>query len=107
MYRKTRKNDRRAAALDRGVGAIEKSLARVVKKERMTQEDADAAMARISKSTSLGELTDRELVVEAVDPQMQPGMTFTERGLKPTNGFGKDATFSTPISIYQKGEEKD
>ena len=60
-----------AAALDRGVGAIEKSLARVVKKERMTQEDANAAMARISKSTSLGELTDRELVVEAVSERFE------------------------------------
>ncbi len=53
-------------ALDRGVAAIGKSLARVVKKERMTQEDADAAMARISKSTKLEDLGDRELVVEAV-----------------------------------------
>lgn len=60
-----------AAALDRGVGAIEKSLARVVKKERMTQADADAAMARISKSTSLADLTDRELVVEAVSERFE------------------------------------
>ena len=53
-------------ALERGVAAIGKSLARVVKKERMSQEDADAAMARISRSTRLEDLTDRELVVEAV-----------------------------------------
>jgi 3-hydroxybutyryl-CoA dehydrogenase len=32
----------------------------------MSQEDADAAMARISRSTRLEDLTDRELVVEAV-----------------------------------------
>ncbi len=53
-------------ALERGVAAIGKSLARVVKKERMSQEDADAAMARISRSTRLEDLTDRELIVEAV-----------------------------------------
>lgn len=53
-------------ALERGVSAIGKSLARVVKKERMSQEDADAAMARISRSTRLEDLTDRELIVEAV-----------------------------------------
>ncbi|MEL6906467.1 MAG: 3-hydroxyacyl-CoA dehydrogenase NAD-binding domain-containing protein, partial [Planctomycetota bacterium] len=53
-------------ALDRGVAAIEKSLARVVKKERMSQADADAALARIAKATSLDDLGDRELVVEAV-----------------------------------------
>lgn len=58
-------------ALERGVAAIEKSLGRVVKKERMTQADADAAMARISKSTSLADLTDRELVVEAVSERFE------------------------------------
>ncbi|MGB0332313.1 MAG: 3-hydroxybutyryl-CoA dehydrogenase [Planctomycetota bacterium] len=58
-------------ALDRGVDAIGKSLARVVKKERMTQEDADAAMARISRSTRLEDLTDRELIVEAVSERAE------------------------------------
>ena len=58
-------------ALDRGVAAIGKSLARVVKKERMTQEDADAAMARISRSTRLEDLTDRELIVEAVSERAE------------------------------------
>lgn len=58
-------------ALDRGVAAIGKSLARVVKKERMTQEDADAAMARISRSTRLEDLSDRELVVEAVSERAE------------------------------------
>ena len=58
-------------ALDRGVAAIGKSLARVVKKERMTQEDADAAMARISRSTRLEDLSDRELIVEAVSERAE------------------------------------
>ena len=53
-------------ALERGVAAIGKSLARVVKKERMSQEDADAALARIGRSTDLESLGDRELIVEAV-----------------------------------------
>ncbi len=58
-------------ALDRGVAAIGKSLARVVKKERMTQEDADAAMGRISRSTRLEDLSDRELIVEAVSERAE------------------------------------
>ncbi|QDV09020.1 putative 3-hydroxybutyryl-CoA dehydrogenase [Planctomycetes bacterium Poly30] len=53
-------------ALKRGMEAIESSLARVVKKERMTQADADATMARLSKSTRLEDLTDQRLIVEAV-----------------------------------------
>ena len=34
--------------VDRGVSTIEKSLAKLVSKERMTQEDADSARSRIS-----------------------------------------------------------
>ena len=34
-------------ACDRGHAAIAKSLGRLVKKERMSQEDADAALARV------------------------------------------------------------
>lgn len=71
--------DLNSEALDRGVAAIEKSLARVVKKERMTQADADAAMGRIAKSTSLADLTDRQLVVEAVSERFEvKSAVFTE-----------------------------
>ena len=37
--------------LDKGLAAIEKSLSRVVKKERMTQQEADEAISLISIST--------------------------------------------------------
>ena len=36
--------------VDRGIAAIEKSLAKLVSKERMSQEDADSARGRISLS---------------------------------------------------------
>ena len=62
--------DLNEGALDRGIGAIEKSLARVVKKERMTQADADATMARLSKSTRLEDLTEQRLIVEAVSERV-------------------------------------
>lgn len=58
-------------ALNRGIGAIEKSLARVVKKERMTQADADATMSRLSKSTRLEDLTEQLLIVEAVSERAE------------------------------------
>ena len=54
------------AALDKGVGAIEKNLGRMVKKEKLSQEDADAALARIHKSTRLEDISDQALVVEAI-----------------------------------------
>lgn len=55
------------AALARGVGGIEKSLARFVSKGKLTQGDADAALARISTTTSLEDAVgDSDIVVEAV-----------------------------------------
>ena len=52
--------------VDRGIATIEKSLAKLVSKERMTQDDADAARARISTSTSRDVCAAVDLVVEAV-----------------------------------------
>ena len=52
--------------VDRGIAAIEKSLAKLVSKDRMTQEDADAARARISLSIDRSVCADCDLVVEAV-----------------------------------------
>ena len=52
--------------LDKGLAAIENSLSRVVKKERMTQQDADAAISLISTSTEKTSAADADLVVEAI-----------------------------------------
>jgi 3-hydroxybutyryl-CoA dehydrogenase len=54
------------AYVDRGLATIEKSLAKLVSKERMTQEDADAARGRISTSIDRADCADCDLVVEAV-----------------------------------------
>ena len=52
--------------VDRGVATIEKSLAKLVSKERMTQDDADAARSRISTAIDRSACADADLVVEAV-----------------------------------------
>ena len=52
--------------LDNGLAAIENSLSRVVKKERMTQEQADQAISLISTSTEKTSAEDADLVVEAI-----------------------------------------
>ena len=52
--------------LDKGLAAIENSLSRVVKKERMTQQDAHAAISLISTSTEKTSAADADLVVEAI-----------------------------------------
>ena len=53
-------------ALERGFSTIEKNLDRMVKKEKLTGEEAQAALARVRKSESLDSLTNEALVVEAI-----------------------------------------
>jgi len=52
--------------VEKGIAAISKSLARFVKKEKLTAEEAEAIRGRIRGSTSLGDLAEADLVVEAV-----------------------------------------
>ena len=52
--------------VEAGLAAIEKSLARLVAKERMTQTDADEALALVSVSTEKSAAADADLVVEAI-----------------------------------------
>jgi len=52
--------------LDRASAVIEKNLGRMVKKEKITQDDATAALGRLNTVTDLQAAGDSELVVEAV-----------------------------------------
>ena len=52
--------------VDRGMSAIEFSLSKLVSKERMTQEEADAALARVRVSTSNESASQSDLVIEAI-----------------------------------------
>jgi 3-hydroxybutyryl-CoA dehydrogenase len=54
------------ATLAKGVGKIEKQLARAVEKGKMSQDDADAVRGRIEPSTDYGDLADCDLVIEAI-----------------------------------------
>jgi len=57
--------------LDKGVGRIEKQLARGVEKGRLEQSDADAARERIAGTLDYGDLADCDLVVEAITEDLQ------------------------------------
>ena len=52
-------------ALERARATIEKNLGRMVKKERITEQDASATLARLRFGTDLGAFADRDLIVEA------------------------------------------
>lgn len=52
--------------LDKGIGRIEKQLARAVEKGRMEQGDADAVRGRIQGTLDYADLADADLVIEAI-----------------------------------------
>lgn len=60
-------NDISEEALERGVSNIERLLSRNVEKERMTEEEKNAVLSRITKSTDLeGSAKEIDLAIEAV-----------------------------------------
>jgi 3-hydroxybutyryl-CoA dehydrogenase len=54
------------ATLAKGIGKIEKQLARAVEKGKSSQEDADAVRGRIQGTTNYKDLADCDLVIEAI-----------------------------------------
>ena len=63
------------AALDKGLGSIEKNMQRMVDKGTIKAEDRDAARARLKGTTTVADLKDCDLIVEdRSDPphQRQP-----------------------------------
>ena len=55
---------------ERGRATIERYLARGVEKERLTQDEMDAALGRLRLSTDLDELGECDLVIEAIVEQI-------------------------------------
>lgn len=53
------------AQLDKAVATIEKNLSRQVKKERISAEDAAAALARITTTTDVEQVASAQLIIEA------------------------------------------
>ncbi|MFE3168885.1 3-hydroxybutyryl-CoA dehydrogenase [Streptomyces sp. NPDC059224] len=55
-----------ARALEAGMSRIESSLSRAVERGKLTSDDRDAALQRISFTTDIADFTDRDLAIEAV-----------------------------------------
>ena len=61
--------------VDKGLAAIERSLGKLVAKQRMSEQDAASALARVSISTDKSTIADSDLVVEAI-PEI-PDLKFS------------------------------
>src|SRR3989441_12936299 len=57
---------------ERGRATIERYLGRAVEKERMTADERDEALARLTLTTELAELADCDLVIEAIVEELEP-----------------------------------
>ena len=55
-----------AAAAERGRSRIEGSLATAVRRGKLAEEDAEAALARVAYETDLSAMAERDLVIEAI-----------------------------------------
>ncbi|MDQ2680997.1 MAG: 3-hydroxybutyryl-CoA dehydrogenase [Candidatus Eremiobacteraeota bacterium] len=59
------------APLQRGMGSITKSLDKFVEKQKLSQEQRDQTLARITPTTDLKNLKDCDLVIEAIIENME------------------------------------
>jgi 3-hydroxybutyryl-CoA dehydrogenase len=57
---------RQQATADQAVASLDKSFSRAVSKERMSEADKDAALARVTATSELDRLADCDLVIESV-----------------------------------------
>jgi 3-hydroxybutyryl-CoA dehydrogenase len=64
------------AAASAARGRIEASLAKAVKRGKVEQADADAALGRLSTATAVGELADRTIVIEAIVEAREPKLAI-------------------------------
>lgn len=62
---------RTQASLDKAMGSISKSYAKLVEKGKMTQEAVDALLANITTTTDYSTFKDADLVIEAAVEDMQ------------------------------------
>ncbi|MFC7365727.1 MULTISPECIES: 3-hydroxybutyryl-CoA dehydrogenase [Bhargavaea] len=64
-------NDISEESYEKGLGVIKKNLSRGVEKGRITEEEKNAALGRIRKSTDLSDAKDADLIIEAAVEKME------------------------------------
>ena len=64
-------NARHQESVDKGIAKVEKSLAKLVAKEKIAAEAKDAAMALITGTTDIAGVKDADLIIEAAAENME------------------------------------
>ncbi|MBO1002080.1 3-hydroxybutyryl-CoA dehydrogenase [Pseudogracilibacillus auburnensis] len=93
-------HDMNESAVDRGINSIQKLLLRAVEKERITEENKEAILSRITLSTDLQDARNTDLVVEAVIENIDVKKEiFTELDkIAPADAILATNTSSLPIT---------
>lgn len=92
------------APLDRGMGKIEKQLARAVEKEKMEQSEAEVVRGRISPTLDYADLADSDLLIEAITEDLDMKLEMW----KEVDALVKDdaflATNTSSLSVAAQAE---
>lgn len=95
------------AALDKGMATIEKNLGRMVRKEKITEGEAQVALGRIGRSVELASLGETQLVIEAATEQVELKYKIFEQLSAATSTDTLLASNTSSISITAIGAHTD
>ena len=87
------------ATLDKGLGKIEKQLARAVEKGKAEQADVDAVRGRIQGTTDYADLADCDLVIEAITEDLESKLEMWREvdGIVKEGAYFATNTSSLPV----------
>ncbi|MEK4523242.1 3-hydroxybutyryl-CoA dehydrogenase [Psychrobacillus sp. FSL W7-1493] len=93
-------NDREEKFFERGFQTISKNLSRNVEKGRMTEDDKQAVLNKISKSLSIDDANDVDLVIEAAVENMEIKQSIFKQldAIAPAHAILATNTSSLPIT---------
>jgi 3-hydroxybutyryl-CoA dehydrogenase len=96
------------AALDKGMGKIEKQLARGVEKGRVEQSDADAVRGRITPTLDYADLADCDLVIEAITEDLDRKLEMWGEldGIVRDEAFLATNTSSLPVATQAEATKR-
>ena len=94
--------------LDKGMGKIEKQLAKAVDKGKLEQADADAALGRITATLDYGELADCDLVIEAITEDLDKKLEMWKEvdGIVKDEAFFATNTSSLPVAAQAEATKR-